>query len=96
MKQILLQPVITEKSMRDAAHSVFTFLVDPGSGKHVVAAAVESAFKVHVIGLRSATTKGGGRRVGRLRRLLQDQPKKIVRVQLKEGEKIALFESKKD
>lgn len=96
MTSPILKPLITEKSMRDAARSVYTFLVAKGATKSVVATSVAAAFRVNVLGVTTTTRHLASRRVGRLRRLKPQTPEKIARVQLKPGEKIALFESKKD
>jgi len=96
MQKILLKPHLTEKALKAASSSVFTFIVAKDASKHAVKAAVESSFKVHVRGVRTITIKGGTRRTGRLRKVVSNTPVRLARVQLKEGEKIALFESKKD
>lgn len=96
MKQILRKPVITEKSIRHTAESVFTFLVDVKSTKHQIAREVERAFAVHVLDVTTSIVKGGGMRRGRRRMLVQDPARKIARVHLKSGEKIALFNAKKE
>ena len=47
----LLRPVITEKSMMSASRGLFTFEVLLGASKSQVKQAVESLFKVKVVGM---------------------------------------------
>lgn len=87
--QVLLRPVITEKSMMEANAGRYTFEVAPGANKHEVKDAVEGAFKVNVLAVRVLRVPGKMRRVGRRIGARPDRRKAIVR--LAEGQKIEQF-----
>ena len=86
---VLVRPVITEKSMLEAAAGRYTFEIAPGANKHEVRAAVESAFKVDVLGVRVLTVRGKKRRLGKKVGFRPDRRKAIVR--LASGQKIERF-----
>lgn len=91
---IIIQPVITEKSMGEASHFKYTFIVADRANKNDIKRAVENKFNVHVEGISTVTIKGKSIRTGakRIEKKLSSKKKAIVTV--KNGEKIALFEIK--
>lgn len=93
MKQtILLQPVISEKSMTIAQNGWFTFLVDRGSSKPVIKEAVEKQFKVNVTSVRTLVMKGTTLRTGKKRLIANGANWKKAIVTLKKDQKIDLFD----
>ncbi len=90
------KPVLTEKSFLDAGHGVFTFNVQPGMTKSEVKASVETLFKVHVTKMTSVIRKNRDLHTGKRRLSTSVAPTKSVRVWLKKGESISLFDIKKD
>lgn len=95
LHQIIKQPIITEKSLKDSASGVFTFLVDPKASKHQIANAVSHFFSVDVTKVTTTTLKGKTYRV-RNTRIVKPKPTfKKARVYLKKGQKIDLFEVEK-
>ncbi len=86
---VLVRPVITEKSMLEANAGRYTFEIAPGANKLVVKEAVEGAFKVDVLDVRILTAPGKTRRVGRKIGRRPDRRKAVVR--LAEGQKIERF-----
>lgn len=89
---LIKKPVITEKSLRDAARGIFTFEVDKQASKNQIRKEVESLFKVHVKKITSANFKGKKRLVGRRRMPVYDSDRKKAWVKLAAAEKIDLFE----
>jgi large subunit ribosomal protein L23 len=89
MNDVLVRPVITEKSMLEANAGRYTFEVAPGANKHQVKDAVETAFKVSVLQVRVMRVPGKMRRVGRKIGQRPDRRKAIVK--LAEGQKIERF-----
>ena len=63
--EILLAPVISEKSMEDAASKKYTFKVAPDATKDQIKLAVEAAFDVEVIRVNTARYDGKLKRQGR-------------------------------
>jgi large subunit ribosomal protein L23 len=91
LQDVLKRPLITEKAERnrEAAHQ-FAFEVHRDATKIQVKQAVEKAFGVHVLAVRTALVRGKTKRVGRS--IGQRSNWKKAFVTLKEGETIALFE----
>lgn len=83
---VILEPVITEKSTAQKEHQKYSFRVHPDSNKHSVREAVEKIFNVHVTKINTRVVPGKWKRV-RFRPGLTAEWKKAT-VTLKEGEKI--------
>ena len=92
MNQILLRPIITEKSMREAILSRFTFAVAKNSNKTEVANAVSEQFKVKPVSVQTVTVPGKTKRAGRTRKQVKSQSWKKAIVTLEKGQKIDLFD----
>lgn len=90
---VILAPIISEKSTKDAAFGKFTFRVDKKANKNVIKKAIEDKFKVNVVGISTVIVKGRKARFG-ARRIETDLPiwKKAI-VALKKDQKIDLFET---
>lgn len=91
-RQLIKQPVITEKSMKDAGKGVYTFHVSLAASKPAIKEAIEKAFSVHVEKVTTNIKKPKKKQVGRRRITSYTSAKKIARVWLKKDEKIDLFE----
>ena len=93
MKQILIKPVITEKSMsRVSQGNQYTFEVASGVNKFEIKQAIEKEFKVHVLSVRTIIRKGKAKSTGKKRmKGFKTQDRKFAIVKLKEGEKIESF-----
>lgn len=89
---VLIKPLITEKTMADAEKGKFSFLVAEAAGKKVIRKAVENAFNVNVLSIITTIGKGRRSRSGKARREVVPSSYKKAIVQLKEGQKIGLFE----
>lgn len=90
---ILIRPIKTEKSQKNAQGNSFTFEVNASASKFQVKQAIENNFDVDVVGCRTVHTHGKTRRFRRISRQLPDFKKAIVT--LKEGQTIPLFETEK-
>jgi large subunit ribosomal protein L23 len=92
--QIVLRPVISEKSMDHTQRHKYTFAVHDDANKLQIKAAVEELFKVTVLDVNVLTTKAKeksrnrrrGRTVGRT------SPWKKAIVTVKAGDSIEFFE----
>lgn len=87
-RDIILRPVISEKSMEMTPLNKFTFKVLPDSNKCEIRSAIEEIFKVKVLKVHTITVKGKPVRRGRYHSHRQDWKKAIVT--LKPGEKIEI------
>ncbi|MBR7071040.1 MAG: 50S ribosomal protein L23 [Clostridia bacterium] len=64
-QDIILAPVITEKSMSGIADKKYTFKVAKDANKYQIADAVEKLFKVEVAKVNTINMRGQARRMGR-------------------------------
>jgi len=89
-RDIIIRPLITEKSMDLAQENKYTFVVDKNANKIEIKAAVEELFKVKVEKVNTIRVKGKMKRVGRFVGRTPEYKKAIVK--LRAGDKIELFE----
>ncbi|SHG74240.1 LSU ribosomal protein L23P [Thermosyntropha lipolytica DSM 11003] len=89
-RDIIIKPVVTEKSMELLADNKYTFIVDKKANKTEIKNAVEKIFNVRVEKVRTMNVKGKTKRMGRFEGKTPDRKKAIVT--LKPGHKIRLFE----
>ena len=75
---IIIAPVITEKSMANRQNNVYTFKVVKDANKTEIKRAVEEAFKVSVKSVNTLNTKSKRRRVGRYSGRTKTYKKAIV------------------
>lgn len=95
MANVIVSPLITERSMALAQTGKYTFVITKQATKPEVKKAVEKLFNVHVQKVLTVITKGRTKRVGKRREEVHLQPLKKAVVEVKKGEKIALFEQTK-
>lgn len=88
-REVLVRPVVSEKSVGMIEENRYSFWVNPAANKVEVKAAVEKMFKVHVVGVRTISVHGKIKRVGRYSGKTSDRKKAIVT--LKAGERIEGF-----
>ena len=89
-QQILIKPVLTEKSTTDQERlNVYRFEVAGGSNKIEIRNAVEALFEVKVIKVNTMVRPGKNRRRGAS--YFMTPSRKIASVQLAEGQKIDLL-----
>ena len=77
-RDIILAPVITEKSVVAMADKKYTFRVASGSNKIEIAKAVEEIFGVKVAKVNTISMKGKKRRMGRFEGYTSDWKKAVV------------------
>jgi len=93
MIKVIRKPVLTEKSLREAADGKFTFEVDLKANKKQIASEIKKAFKVDVQNVRTRILKGKRRRVRGTFRQKDSGVLKRATVKLVEGQKISVFET---
>lgn len=89
--KIILQPVISEKSIAQAENGIYSFKVFVDSNKIQVKDAVEKIFKVTVTDVNTIKVKGKARRFGRKGKMGKMADWKKAIVTLKEGDKIEIM-----
>ena len=88
-RDILLAPVVSEKSYSLLDENKYTFLVAPGANKTEIKIAVETVFKVHVTGVNTLNRQGKKRRTRSGFGKRPDTKRAIVTVA--EGDRIDIF-----
>ncbi len=91
MSQLILKPIISEKSMMLAATHVYSFEVPMMTNKIEVARAVKAAFNVDATAVRIIITKGKIKRFKGKAGKRVDVKKALVSV--KEGQSISIFDA---
>lgn len=87
------KPVITEKSLKMAKDGLYTFVVDNLARKQTIARAIEKLFDVKVIKVKTVNLKDEIKLQRGRRGYFKKSGFRKAIVQLKEGQKITLFEA---
>lgn len=90
-QDIIIKPVITEKSMDGLQEGKYTFRVDKNANKLEIAKAVEELFDVKVAKVNTMNCKGRTKRVGRFEGKKPDWKKAIVTLK-KDSKTIEFFD----
>ncbi len=92
-RDVIIQPVVSEKSYALAEEGVYTFKVAPGTNKPEIRDAVEAIFNVRVVRVNTLNRKGKRKR-NRGRATFGKRPdEKRAIVTLHEDDSIDLFEA---
>jgi large subunit ribosomal protein L23 len=89
---VLIRPVISEKSVAETERNNYTFAVARDANKYQIKAAVEAEFKVNVLDVRVMSVKPKQKRRGRRQMGTVPGWRKAV-VTIAAGQKIELFEA---
>ena len=93
VRDVILRPIVSEKSYSGLENNSYTFLVDPRSNKTEIKEAVQAIWNVRVTSVRTLNSRG---KVKRRRWTLgkrADQKRAIVT--LAEGDRVEIFETGK-
>jgi large subunit ribosomal protein L23 len=88
--QVIIRPVVSEKSYVLSAAHKYTFRVHPDAHKTQIRQAVEALFEVHVVEVRTLSVKSKPKRRGISRGRTRTWKKAIV--QIRAGESIPIFQ----
>ena len=88
--QVIIRPVVSEKSYVLAAAGKYTFRVHPDAHKTQIRQAVESLFDVGVLGVHTMSVKSKPKRRGQIQGRTRTWKKAIV--QVREGDSIPIFQ----
>jgi large subunit ribosomal protein L23 len=88
--QVIIKPVVSEKSYVLSAANRFTFRVHPDAHKTQIRQAVEALFDVHVVEVRTLSVKSKPKRRGVSHGRTRSWKKAIV--QVRAGETIPIFQ----
>ena len=93
-RDVILEPVVSEKSYGLLEDNVYTFKVDTGASKPEIRDAVQAIFGVTVVKVNTLNRKGKKRRNRRSPTFGSRPDTKRAVVTLAEGDQIDLFEVK--
>jgi large subunit ribosomal protein L23 len=88
--QVIIRPVVSEKSYVLSAANRYTFRVHPAAHKTQIRQAVEALFGVHVVDVRTVSVKSKPKRRGVVPGRTRSWKKAIVRI--RPGETIPIFQ----
>jgi large subunit ribosomal protein L23 len=88
--QIVLAPVVSEKSYHGSVYGKYTFKVHPDAHKTQIRQAVEELFDVHVVSVNVLKVQAKPKRRGMIKGTRQGWKKAVV--QLQAGETIEVFQ----
>ena len=88
--QVIIKPVVSEKTYVLSAAERYTFRVHPDAHKTQIRQAVEALFGVHVVEVRTLSVKSKPKRRGNTRGSTRTWKKAIV--QVRAGESIPIFQ----
>ena len=88
--QVLIRPVVSEKSYVLSAAGKYTLRVHPDAHKTEIRQAVEALFDVHVVSVRTVSVKSKPKRRGNTKGRTRSWKKAII--QLRAGETIPIFQ----
>jgi large subunit ribosomal protein L23 len=91
-RDVILEPVVSEKSYNLLDEGAYTFKVHPDANKIEIRQAVESIFDVRVLKVTTANRKGKRKRNRRALTFGRRPDTKRAIVTLVEGDRIDLFE----
>jgi large subunit ribosomal protein L23 len=91
-RDVIIRPVVSEKSYGLLDEGVYTFIVHPDANKIEIRQAVESIFNVRVENVNTLNRKGKRKRNRRQPTFGSRPDTKRAIVTLREGDRIDLFE----
>jgi large subunit ribosomal protein L23 len=92
-RDVILRPVVSEKSYGLLDHGVYTFVVRPDANKIEIRHAIEQIFDVRVVNVNTLNRKGKRKRQRKKPVFGKRADTKRAIVTLAEGDRIPLFES---
>ncbi|MBU1071436.1 50S ribosomal protein L23 [Patescibacteria group bacterium] len=90
--QVIISPVVSEKSLQETVFNRYTFKVNPKANKHQIKQAVEEIFSVDVVKIRTVKSKPMVKKSRKTKKTIKIKATKKAMVQLKPKQKIDLFD----
>jgi large subunit ribosomal protein L23 len=91
-RDVIVRPVVSEKSYAGLERNSYTFLVDPRANKTEIKEAIQKIWNVRVVSVNTLNRKGKVKRRRFTSGKRADQKRAIVT--LAEGDSIEIFETK--
>jgi large subunit ribosomal protein L23 len=90
-RDVIIRPIVSEKSYAGIEQNTYTFLVDPRANKTEIKEAVQTIWEVRVTSVNTLRRRGKEKRRGWTKGKRADEKRAIVT--LAEGDSIEIFES---
>jgi large subunit ribosomal protein L23 len=90
-RDVIIRPIVSEKSYAGIEQNTYTFLVDPRANKTEIKEAVQTIWEVRVTSVNTLRRRGKLKRRGWTKGKRADEKRAIVT--LAEGDSIEIFES---
>jgi large subunit ribosomal protein L23 len=91
-RDVIIRPVVSEKSYAGLEANRYTFLVHPDANKTEIKEAIQKIWNVQVVGVNTMTRKGKVKRSRYVTGRRADQKRAVVT--LAAGDSIEIFETK--
>jgi large subunit ribosomal protein L23 len=91
-RDVIIRPVVSEKSYAELEANRYTFLVNPGANKTEIKEAIQKIWNVQVLSVNTLMRKGKVKRQRYVTGRRSDQKRAIVT--LAPGDSIEIFETK--
>ena len=91
-RDVIIRPVVSEKSYSGLEANRYTFLVAPDANKTEIKEAIQKIWDVHVLSVNTMMRKGKVKRQRYVSGRRSDQKRAVVT--LAEGDNIEIFETK--
>ena len=91
-RDVIIRPMVSEKSYAGLEGNRYTFLVRPGSNKTEIKEAIQQIWNVRVVSVNTMNRKGKTKRFRYTKGTRPNQ--KLAVITLAEGESIEIFEQK--
>ncbi len=89
-RDVIVRPIVSEKSYAGIEHNTYTFLVDPRANKTEIKEAVQTIWDVQVVSVNTLKRRGKMKRRGYTRGRRPDEKRAVVT--LAQGDSIEIFE----
>lgn len=93
LNNVILRPVVSEKSMKDAAKFRYTFMVEKSATKAKIAETIAKIYNVKPLGVKTITVKGKFKINKKSRELVKGIDGKKAIIQLAAGQKLDIFDA---
>ncbi len=91
-QHVIIKPIISEQSLKDAQMGKYTFLVNTKANKTEIKKAIEEVFEVKIVKIMTNITKGSTTKNTKVGRKINVFADKKARVMLQKGQSIAIFD----
>lgn len=92
-RDVILRPVVSEKSYAGTENGIYTFIVRPDANKIQIRQAIEELFPVRVANVNTLNRRGKQKKNRKTNTVGKRSDTKRAIVTLREGDRIDLFES---